>query len=97
MADILIPKSEDSVKLRCVTNYRPITLCNTDCKTFSKLLTRRLQHVICQIAEEHHQTCGIKERTIQTNLHIARSVLECFSDEMEKVAMLQIDLEKSFN
>lgn len=93
---ILIPKSEDSVKLRCVTNYRPITLCNTDYKIFTKILTRRLQHVICQIVGEH-QTCGIKGRTIQSNIHIARSVLECCSDEMEQVAMLQIDLEKAFD
>lgn len=60
------------------------------------VLRRRLQHVICQIFGEH-QTCGIKGRTMQSNILIARSVLARFSNEMEPVALLQIDLEQAFD
>lgn len=93
---VLIPKSDDTVKLRSVTGYRPITLCNIDYKIFAKILARRLQGVACEIISEH-QTCGIQGRTILTNVHVARSVLEACSDSTEQVAVLQIDLDKAFD
>lgn len=44
-----------------------------------------------------HQTCGIKERTIFTNIHVTRTTLEC-GDKLEgRVTMLQLDLEKNFD
>lgn len=50
---VLIPKSDDPVKLRRVTNYRPNTLCNTDYKIFTKISGRKLHNVICDIFGEH--------------------------------------------
>lgn len=32
-----------------------------------------------------------------TNIHVARSILECCDGELRKVAMLQVDLEKAFD
>lgn len=93
---VLIPKSEDVVRLQRVTGYRPITLCNVDYKIFAKILTTRLQFVISDIVGEH-QTCGIRGRTIQTNTHIARSILDCCTNYENRVAVLQIDLEKAFD
>lgn len=93
---ILIPKTEDPVKLRQVTSYRPISLTNVDYKILMKILARRLQTVITEIVGPH-QTCGIKGRTILTNIHKARSVLECCDAMQSGVAMLQIDLEKAFD
>lgn len=43
-----------------------------------------------------HQTCGIKGRSKQTNIHVALSVLECTNDNMNQVALFQIDLSRSF-
>lgn len=43
-----------------------------------------------------HQTCGIRGRTIQTNKHVTRSVLDCSNGE-DRVAMLQVNLENLFN
>lgn len=59
---VLIPKTEEVVKLRKVTGYRPITLCKADYKVFAKILSNRLQSVIGDIVG-NHQTCGIRGRT----------------------------------
>lgn len=93
---VLIPKSDDPAKLQSVTGYRPITLANVDYKIFMKVLARRLQKVVTSIVGPH-QTCGIRGRSIQTNTHIARTVLQCCDMFQQKVAMLQIDFEKAFD
>ena len=93
---ILIPKSEDPMVLRRVTAYRPICLTNCDYKIFMRILAKRLQTVIKELVGPH-QTCGIKGRSIFTNIHTARSILECCDVMGTAVAMLQIDLEKAFD
>lgn len=93
---VLIPKSEDRVKLQSVSGYRPITLANVDYKILMKILAQRLQSVITSVVGPH-QTCGIKGRSIVTNVHVARSVLECCDMFFKRVAMLQIDFEKAFD
>lgn len=93
---ILIPKTDDPKKLLSVKSYRPISLANTDYKVFMKVLAGRLQRMM-KILVGPHQTCGIKGRTINTNVHVARSVLESCDVFGSKVAMLQLDLEKAFD
>lgn len=84
---ILIPKCEDHVKLRQVGSYRPITLTNVDYKFLMKVLAERLQSVISIIVGSH-QTCGIKGRSIVTNVHVARSILECCDAMDRRVAVI---------
>lgn len=93
---VLIPKSDDPQTLLSVRAYRPISLTNTDYKIYTKVLGRRLQSVIQKLVGPH-QTCGIKGRSIMTNIHVARTVLECCDAFSEKVAILQLDLEKAFD
>lgn len=93
---ILIPKSNDANKLNKITGYRPITLTNVDYKILMKIFARRLQGVIGDLVGPH-QTCGIRGRSIFTNIHVARSILETCDADFRKVAMLQIDLEKAFD
>lgn len=93
---ILIPKTDDRQKLRDVKAYRPISLTNVDYKIFMKVLGKRLQMVIQKIVGLH-QTCGIRGRNIFTNIHKARSVLECCDAMGSGVAILQLDLEKAFD
>lgn len=93
---ILIPKTDEVEKLKLVTSYRPISLTNVDYKIFMKVLAARLQSVIKEIVAEH-QTCGIKGRTISSNIHKMRCVLECCDEELRGVAVLQLDLEKAFD
>lgn len=45
----------------------------------------------------NHQTCEIKIKTIQTNTHVARSVLDSCSNKEGWVAMPQVDLAKAFD
>uniref|UniRef100_A0A4D5RYT2 Putative tick transposon n=1 Tax=Ixodes scapularis TaxID=6945 RepID=A0A4D5RYT2_IXOSC len=93
---VLIPKSDDPVKLLSVSSYRPISLTNVDYKIYMKVLACRLQNVITYLVGPH-QTCGIKGRSICTNIHVARSILECCDAFAGRVAMLQLDLEKAFD
>ena len=93
---VLIPKTDDPAKLLSVESYRPISLTNTDYKIYMKVLARRLQSVITSLVGPH-QTCGIKGRTIFTNIHIARSILECCDVMHDRVAMIQLDLHKAFD
>lgn len=93
---VLIPKTDQKAMLRLVTSYRPISLTNTDYKVLMKVLAGRLQSVIKDLVGPH-QTCGIKGRTIATNIHTMRSILECCDDYQYVVAIMQIDLEKAFD
>lgn len=93
---ILLPKSEDPMVLRRVTAYHPICLTNCDYKIFMRILAKRLQPVDKELAGLH-QTCGIKGRSIFTNIHTARSIVVCYDFMGTVVAMLQIDLEKAFH
>lgn len=61
-----------------------------------KVLAVRLQSVIKEIVGEH-QTCGIKGRSILTNTHTMRCVLECCDAFHSAVAILQLDFEKAFD
>lgn len=61
-----------------------------------KVLAKRMQGVIKSLIGPH-QTCGIKGRTIFTNIHVARSVLEYCDADFRTVAMVQIDLAKAFD
>lgn len=82
--------------LKKVENYRPIQLCNEDYKIFAKVLNKRLKLIIEKLINEH-QTCGIRGGTTQTNLHVARLVLECASDNSDQVAHVQIELANAFD
>ena len=77
-------------------DYRPISLCNVDYKIFAKILTERI-HVVAHTLIGEHQTCGIRERTIQTNVHVARSVLDCVNESNDHIALVQVDLSKAFD
>lgn len=93
---VLIPKTDDPAKLLSVESYRPISLSNTDYKIYTKVLARRLQSVVTSLVGPH-QTCGIKGRTIFTNIHVTRSILECCDANNDRVAMIQLDLHKAFD
>lgn len=66
-------------------------MCNVDYKIWAKILTTRLQRVITDLLGDQ-QTCGIRGRAIQSNIHVARSILESVSIEGSQVEVLQIDL-----
>lgn len=73
---LLIPYSDEKVMLLLVSNYRPLTLRNVDYMIYVKVYARLLQSVIKSFVGSR-QTCGIKVRSISTDIHVARSILEC--------------------
>lgn len=93
---VLLPKSKDASCLRLVMVYKPISRCNVDYELYAKMLTNGLKFVITSLVREQ-QTCGIGGSSIQTNVHIARSVLETSNQINDYVAMIQMDLQKAFD
>lgn len=71
-------------------------LSNVNYKIFAEVLTNLLESLIADGVGDH-ETCGIRDRTIQTSTYIARSVLDCCSSDEKCVAMLRIDFEKAFD
>ncbi|KAJ4446233.1 hypothetical protein ANN_12927 [Periplaneta americana] len=88
---ILLPKVTNP---RTVSEYRPITLLNTDYKLFMKILACRVKTTFRDIIEIG-QTCSVPDKSIIHNLATIRdSILyyEEFPDE--KAALLSIDFNK---
>lgn len=93
---VLIPKTDDAVKLRDVKSYRPICLTNVDYKILMKVLASRLQTVMQDILG-CNQTCVIRGWTIFANVRKALCILECCDATQFGVAMFEIELEKAFD
>ncbi|KAJ4444820.1 hypothetical protein ANN_06617 [Periplaneta americana] len=82
---------------RTVSDYRPITLLNTDYKLFMKILANRLKPTFRDIFEIG-QTCSVPDKSIIHNLVTIRDTIlhyEEFPDE--KAALLSIDFNKAFD
>ncbi|KAJ4440325.1 hypothetical protein ANN_08464 [Periplaneta americana] len=91
---ILLPKV---IQPRTVSDYRPITLLNTDYKLFMKILANRLKPTFRDIFEIG-QTCSVPDKSIIHNLVTIRDTIlhyEEFPDE--KAALLSIDFNKAFD
>lgn len=89
-------QSTDPGKLRKVYGYCPIALCNVDYNIFAKVSARRLQSVKSTVVG-NHQTCSIEGRSIVTNINTARSVLQSCTDNINQVALVNVDLAKALD
>ena len=58
-----------------ISNFRPLTMLNTDFKSLAKILANRLQTVLPSLICPE-QTCAVKGRTIQDSLHLVRTIIE---------------------
>jgi Reverse transcriptase (RNA-dependent DNA polymerase) len=77
-----------------ISNYRPLTMLNTDYKIIAKMLTSRLQAVIQHIVHPD-QTGFIKGRSIKHN--ILQSILIQQYNKDPYAAFLLLDLTKAFD
>ena len=90
----LLPKKDKD--LRHLSNWRPVSLLNTDYKILTKLLAIRLQKVIPTIINSD-QVGYIKDRYIGENIRILSDVLQYADLEEIEAYITQIDFEKAFD
>lgn len=89
----LIHKKDDR---RLPKNWRPISLLNTDYKLASKVITERLKKVMSSIVHQD-QTCGVVGRSIFSNLHLFRNVLDIIDKTDEPGILVSLDQEKALD
>jgi len=91
---ILIPKSEKDKRL--LTNWRPISLLNSDYKILAKVLANRLQKVISTIV--HADQVGyVKGRNIGDNIRTLLDILDITKHKSDPGMLVMIDFEKAFD
>lgn len=93
---VLIPKKGNTAAVATAEGFRPISLLTTDYKILAKILAKRLDHAL-EIVVRPHQTYGFKGRTITTNAHIMRIIIETAVALHKPTAVVQIDLSKAFD
>ena len=76
-----------------IDNYRPLTMLNTELKILAKVLAGRLQAVLASLIGPE-QTCAVKGRTIQDNLHLVRLIIEKVDSD---AALINLDQSKAFD
>ena len=76
-------------------DYMPITLLNTELKILGRVLANRLQFVMSDLIGPE-QTCAVKGRSIQDNLHLIREILEGLKDGT-RAALINLDQSKAFD
>ena len=89
----LLYKKDDR---RLPKNWRFISLLNTDYKLASKIITERLKKVMASIVHAD-QTCGVVGRSIFSNLHLVRDLLDMIDKTDECGILVTLDQEKAFD
>ena len=79
-----------------ISNYRPITLLNTDCKLFTKVLAQQLIDDI-ETMVHNDQTGFIPKRTIFNNIRLAKTILKYTEITHEDGAIVALDQEKAYD
>ena len=79
-----------------LSNYRPITLTNTDYKIFTKALALRLQKVIKTVVNED-QIGFVKGRNIASHLRLFDDLAKYISQKNRSWALVALDISKAFD
>ena len=78
-----------------LTNYRPISLINTDVKIITKVLAERLKYALPSII--HCTQTAVYGRKIDQNIHLVRDLIDISNRENDTTAFLFLDQEKAFD
>lgn len=70
--------------------------CLMQTEIFETVLSNRLK-IAMSILIGSHKTCGLERRSMQTNIHIARAVLEHCSSSHDRLTMLEVGSAKAFD
>ena len=90
----LLCKNKDHPEL--LNNWRPISLLNVDFKIISKVLSLRLGKVLPYIIGLD-QTCAVKGRSIQDNVHLLRNVVDYCNGKNMGCMLINLDQSKAFD
>ena len=90
----LLPKEDGP--LSALSNWRPITLLNTDYKIASKAIAKRLETVLSSLVHTD-QTGFIKERYIGENIRLINDVMEHTRIEKKGGILISLDFNKAFD
>ena len=89
----LLYKKKDK---REIQNYRPITLLNTDYKTYTKILANRLREVAPKLI--HKDQAGfMPKRSIYDQTKIVELMLKWSENAQAKGAIICLDQEKAYD
>ena len=91
----LIHKGKD-LDRNNLSNYRPITLTNTDYKIFTKALALRLQKVITSVVNED-QVGFVKGRNIASHLRLFDDLSKYLCQNNKSGALVALDFSKAFD
>lgn len=89
----LLHKNKDKNDL---TNWRPITLLNFDCKLFSKILASRMSLFLEELIHPD-QACAVPGRKITDSLVLIRDTICYARDRNIRLVVLNLDFEKAFD
>lgn len=90
----LIPKK--GLERNLLSNWRPITLLNSDMKILSKALAKRLQSCVGKVISPD-QTGFLRGRNIGTNLLNIQSIIDYMDASQEEGILLALDYSKAFD
>ena len=90
----LLPKEDSNLSL--LSNWRPITLLNTDYKIASKVIAKRIERVLPSIIHPD-QTGFMKGRYIGQNIRLINDIIQ--QTELQKIPgiLLFLDFQKAFD
>ncbi|KAL0804395.1 hypothetical protein Bca101_096885 [Brassica carinata] len=90
----LVPKKVNATK---ITEFRPISCCNTVYKVASKLLANRLKDLLPTLISSS-QSAFVPGRLLVENVLLATELVSCYNwKKISKRCMLKIDLQKAFD
>ena len=89
----LLPKKGD---LADISNWRPVSLLNTDYKIFAKLLASRLKFCIGHVIARDQSYC-VPGRSIYDNINLIRDIMFYANVENIPLAVLNLDQKKAFD
>ena len=78
-----------------LTNWRPISLLNSDYKLLATVMANRLRYTLPEVIDED-QTCGIPERTIFDSVLQLRDLTHEAISKNTNLILISLDQEKAF-
>ena len=92
----LVPKIKNP---ECITNFRPISLCNVIYKVVSKILANRLKRVLPNVISES-QSAFVPRRLIIDNVLVAFELMHSMSQKRKgktSQMTLKLDMSKAYD